>query len=139
MRVRTTNNRTVGFAYRPSQAEQGILISEGKSTEQAAEDQYYTVTPEGVELPEAVATYALSLYSTQMAVAGNDARETEEIVEETSTAPTEHVAPLVDISGEDAPVRVLCQVANCGIGFTAKTAPAAKGKLTRHMKKEHAA
>lgn len=137
MRVRTVNNRTVGFAYRPSQAEQNILISEGKSAEQAAEDQYYNVTPEGADLPESVATYALSLYSTQMEVAGNEARETEATVEETSTATTGYAVPLVDISGEDAPMHVLCQVANCGIGFTAKTAPAAKGKLTRHMKKDH--
>ncbi len=163
MRVHTTNGRLIDFAYKPGSAEEAELVAAGQSTEQAASFQYFHVTPEGVELPERVGAYALNLYSTQMKAMGNGAREAGvaealalsgddtpdmtvsdntnvEISGEEDAPPQPDVAmfPTLPGAGEDVsggPLRCLA----CDALFEAKTDAAAKGKLTRHTKKEHGA
>ena len=139
MRIRTTNNRLIGFAYKPGDAEQQELVAAGQSTEKAADHQHFEVTPEGVELSERVGMYALNLYGAQMEAMGNGVREAV-VAEVEVQAPGFNTN--VDISGEeDAPVIVRggpsmqCKV--CGVVILGKTLAAAKGKLTRHTKKEH--
>ena len=133
MRVRTTNNRLIGFAYKPGDAEQQELVAAGQSTEKAADHQYFQVTPEGVELPERVGSYALNLYGAQMCRVDEVRKAVEEPpVEESGTPPK-----TVDISGEDEPHTPMAGCGQCDAAFIAKTPAAAKGKLTRHTKKEH--
>ena len=134
MRVRTTNNRLIGFAYKPGDAEQQELVAAGQSTEKAADHQHFEVTPEGVELPERVGSYALNLYGAQMKAVGNEAREAG-VAEVEVQAPG--VNTDVDISGEDEPLTTMAGCGQCDAAFIAKTPAAAKGKLTRHMNKEH--
>lgn len=139
MRVRTTNNRLVGFAYKPGSSEEAELIAGGMSAEKAASHQYFEVTPEGVDLPERVGAYALNLYSTQIKAVGNEARvaAVEPVVDSDGSFTNGSDAD-VDISGEeDAPLAAMIACARCDAAFTAKTFAAAKGKLTRHTKKEH--
>jgi len=147
-RVRTTNNREVGFAYHPSAMEQNVLMAAGKNAVDAGEEQRYVVTGEGVDLPDPVAVYALNLYSGQMESVGNEAREAgvaelESLLGvEGQVATTTSAVANVDISGEDTPAPLAvayCQVADCGLGFYAKTEAAVKGKLTRHAKSTHGA
>lgn len=149
MRVRTTNNRLIGFAYKPGSGEEAELIVAGQSTEKAAEHQHFNVTPEGVDLPERVGAYALNLYGAQMEAVGNEAREAgvaelEELlgVEGQVAETTTSASTNVEISGEDepplpAPTAPFALCPSCDETFTAKTLAAAKGKLTRHTKKEH--
>ena len=137
MRVRTTNNRLIGFAYKPGDAEQQELVAAGQSTEKAADHQHFNITPEGVELPERVGSYALNLYGAQMTAVGNEAREEETlrpIDQSDGLAALDAIRPPVDISGEEEPFK-MCPT--CDAQFTAKTPAAAKCKLTRHMNKEH--
>lgn len=145
MKVRTTNRRLIGFAYKPGDAEQAELVVAGQSAEKAADHQYFDITPEGVELPERVGAYALNLYSTQMEVMvgpnGFDATEALAAgLPITANGPAGGGGSGVEISGEETPPDVPFAICgSCAETFTAKTDAAAKGKLTRHTKKEHGA
>ena len=158
MRIRTTNKRLIDFAYTPGSAEQAELMSSGKSAEQAADRQYFHVTPDGVDVPDRVGDYAVGLYSAQMEAMGNEARVADETIGTEAKAVLEAGAATVgdstgvEISGEDAPPDVasfpsleeevsvpktLCLKCTPVVEFEAKTPAAAKGKLTRHTKLEH--
>lgn len=152
-RVRTSNNRQVGFAYTPSQAEVNELMALGRPEVQAKELQRYTVVPEGVDLPDSVATYALHLYSSQIEeVPGQPLPEVPVGVMDTGyvTAGSAVELTVVDSGGAEvvgetppapaeSPLSVWVACEDCGETLTAKTLSAAKSKLRAHNRKDHSA
>lgn len=164
-RIRTSNGRTLEFAYKPSGADQGVLISQGLSEEAAAKMQRYTVTPDGIDLEDNVADYALNLYDTQVAevgeysavivVGGHVLQEGETIasvVSDTSAAPVvgvdpatpgEDVTAQVDVTGEgendgkghSGAASVGCP--NCPEVFTGESLSGAKSRLRAHIREVH--
>ncbi len=156
MRLRTGKN-TIAFAYKPSERESIALQQGGMGEVQSKEQQHYTVTAEGVELPDAVGVYALNLYSPQMTeVVVNDAatpssrrvEPAEDLVTSTDAKTATDVVGVMDVQvtgeGEEqepqeepsTPVPgATCP--DCSEVFTAATPAAAKGKLTKHTKVAH--
>ena len=164
-RLRSTGNKVIGFGYKPTAQESLVLQSRGLSQQASLEPQHYTVTPEGDDMPDPVADYALNLYSTMLVevpsaedydhiqVAAVTGQSVDEVVGEHSAAPVVGVdlaipgedtteSTEVEVTGEEeaAPVpsdspRVHCL--SCDEIFTGKTIPAAKASLTRHMKAVH--
>lgn len=136
MRIRTSNGRLLGFLYKPGDAEVSALRANGMSEIQAREGQHYEINSEGVDLPDAVATYALNLYSAQIqAMEDVLALVVEPAIEARAT--TGMTVPAVDITSESQGASVECP--DCDSVIEAKTLPAAKGQLTKHNRLVHSA
>ena len=157
MRVRTNN--TIEFAYKPSEQESIALQQGGMGETQSKQQQYYTVTAEGADLPDAVGVYALNLYGPQMVEVEVKAEATSPPsgrVELTTSAEIESLEDAaittaalvagVQVTGEgedQEPQEEQSTPApgatcpDCNEVFTAATPAAAKGKLTKHTRLVH--